>query len=398
MTVVDVNTGKFTGSGGNLEETVTKNNLEAAEEMVRQLRLRDIGGIIVIDFIDMVLESNRDLVLRRLVECLGRDRTRHQVAEVTSLGLVQMTRKRIGTGLLEAFSTDCEHCKGRGLVLHDHPVESGGRSAGRRAARTPQPRRTQPWSRRLRRRQRGRRTAPAAGAAAKPSPADLANTRPPEKQADEPTQTAEPTRRRGAGPTKPVEPAEPASSAPEPQQVPTESGTTRRAAAAPEPQPTSRSRVRSRADARADAEPSRRPSRRPSRLPRATPGHQHPPSYGAAPGRPATRPSGAEVPDADTAGSGAAGPPSAPSAEPVDVPVEPGAPGHTPVAEPDPRPRRRPPPRSTATRPGPTSPNDPTDQRGQPTQDDERRRTRTRSSSGLSLTHVPIKRKGSRKR
>ena len=128
MTVVDVNTGKFTGSGGNLEETVTKNNLEAAEEIVRQLRLRDIGGIIVVDFIDMVLESNRDLVLRRLVECLGRDRTRHQVAEVTSLGLVQMTRKRIGTGLLEAFSTDCEACKGRGLVLHDHPVESNGRS------------------------------------------------------------------------------------------------------------------------------------------------------------------------------------------------------------------------------------------------------------------------------
>ena len=108
MTVVDVNTGKFTGSGGNLEETVTKNNLEAAEEMVRQLRLRDIGGIIVVDFIDMVLESNRDLVLRRLVECLGRDRTRHQVAEVTSLGLVQMTRKRIGTGLLESFSHDCD--------------------------------------------------------------------------------------------------------------------------------------------------------------------------------------------------------------------------------------------------------------------------------------------------
>ena len=107
MTVVDVNTGKFTGSGGNLEETVTKNNLEAAEEIVRQLRLRDIGGIIVVDFIDMVLESNRDLVLRRLVECLGRDRTRHQVAEVTSLGLVQMTRKRIGTGLLESFSHDC---------------------------------------------------------------------------------------------------------------------------------------------------------------------------------------------------------------------------------------------------------------------------------------------------
>jgi ribonuclease E len=123
MTVVDVNTGKFTGSGGNLEETVTKNNLEAAEEMVRQLRLRDIGGIIVIDFIDMVLESNRDLVLRRLVECLGRDRTRHQVAEVTSLGLVQMTRKRIGTGLLEAFSEDCEHCEGRGLITHHEPID-----------------------------------------------------------------------------------------------------------------------------------------------------------------------------------------------------------------------------------------------------------------------------------
>jgi ribonuclease E len=123
MTVVDVNTGKFTGSGGNLEETVTKNNLEAAEEMVRQLRLRDIGGIIVIDFIDMVLESNRDLVLRRLVECLGRDRTRHQVAEVTSLGLVQMTRKRIGTGLLEAFSETCEHCQGRGLLVSHEPIE-----------------------------------------------------------------------------------------------------------------------------------------------------------------------------------------------------------------------------------------------------------------------------------
>ena len=127
MTVIDVNTGKFTGSGGNLEETVTRNNLEAAEEIVRQLRLRDVGGIIVIDFIDMVLESNRDLVLRRLTECLGRDRTRHQVAEVTSLGLVQMTRKRVGTGLLEAFSTTCEHCKGRGVHVSTEPiVKSGG--------------------------------------------------------------------------------------------------------------------------------------------------------------------------------------------------------------------------------------------------------------------------------
>jgi ribonuclease E len=135
MTVVDVNTGKFTGAGGTLEETVTRNNLEAAEEIVRQLRLRDIGGIIVIDFIDMVLESNRDLVLRRLVECLGRDRTKHQVAEVTSLGLVQMTRKRVGQGLVEAFSETCEHCNGRGFVVHTDPVE---KSNGRPDAGAPQ--------------------------------------------------------------------------------------------------------------------------------------------------------------------------------------------------------------------------------------------------------------------
>jgi ribonuclease E len=123
MTVVDVNTGKFTGQGGNLEETVTRNNLEAAEEIVRQLRLRDIGGIIVIDFIDMVLESNRDLVLRRLLECLARDRTKHQVAEVTSLGLVQMTRKRVGAGLLEAFSVPCDCCNGRGVIVSLEPDE-----------------------------------------------------------------------------------------------------------------------------------------------------------------------------------------------------------------------------------------------------------------------------------
>jgi ribonuclease E len=141
MTVVDVNTGKFTGSGGNLEQTVTRNNLEAAEEIVRQLRLRDIGGIVVIDFIDMVLESNRDLVLRRLTESLARDRTRHQVSEVTSLGLVQLTRKRLGTGLIEAFSTPCPHCAGRGILLHGDPVDSTsatGRksdSGGRRGKR-----------------------------------------------------------------------------------------------------------------------------------------------------------------------------------------------------------------------------------------------------------------------
>jgi ribonuclease E len=122
MTVIDVNTGKFVGSGGNLEETVTKNNLEAAEEIVRQLRLRDIGGIIVVDFIDMVLETNRDLVLRRVVECLSRDRTKHQVAEVTSLGLVQMTRKKLGLGLVESFSENCEVCAGRGIIVHHEPV------------------------------------------------------------------------------------------------------------------------------------------------------------------------------------------------------------------------------------------------------------------------------------
>ncbi|WP_459251154.1 Rne/Rng family ribonuclease, partial [Streptomyces youssoufiensis] len=133
MVVVDVNTGKFTGQGGNLEETVTRNNLEAAEEIVRQLRLRDLGGIIVIDFIDMVLESNRDLVLRRLLECLGRDRTKHQVAEVTSLGLVQMTRKRVGQGLLESFSETCVHCNGRGVLVHmDQPTSAGGGGGGKR--------------------------------------------------------------------------------------------------------------------------------------------------------------------------------------------------------------------------------------------------------------------------
>ena len=265
MTVVDVNTGKFTGSGGNLEETVTKNNLEAAEEIVRQLRLRDIGGIIVVDFIDMVLESNRDLVLRRLVECLGRDRTRHQVAEVTSLGLVQMTRKRIGTGLLEAFSTDCEACKGRGLVLHDHPVESNGRaedddSRGRRnrggGGRSRGGRGTGNDG-------NGNGNGNGNGAPAKPSPADLAKMRPPEKAADSEDDTGETTAPAEVAEdvtaveavevTEPAQvdaPAEvtdqtvigkPAALIPEPQEVPSEEAAPEAAAPerGPRPQPAS---------------------------------------------------------------------------------------------------------------------------------------------------------------
>ncbi|OFU56288.1 ribonuclease E [Corynebacterium sp. HMSC11H10] len=135
MTVIDVNTGKFTGAGGNLEETVTRNNLEAAEEIVRQMRLRDLGGMIVVDFIDMVLPENQDLVLRRLKEALGRDRSRHEVSEVTSLGLVQMTRKRLGTGLLETFSTPCSCCNGRGLIIHIDPVEQDNQSRGHKNGR-----------------------------------------------------------------------------------------------------------------------------------------------------------------------------------------------------------------------------------------------------------------------
>ena len=155
MTVVDVNTGKFTGSGGNLEQTVTRNNLEAAEEIVRQLRLRDIGGIIVVDFIDMVLESNRDLVLRRLTEALARDRTRHQVSEVTSLGLVQLTRKRLGTGLIEAFSTPCPHCAGRGILLHGDPVDSHRRRAASPSPAASRQALQEGWPRRRGRRREG---------------------------------------------------------------------------------------------------------------------------------------------------------------------------------------------------------------------------------------------------
>ncbi|MFE6511479.1 Rne/Rng family ribonuclease [Nocardioides sp. NPDC057767] len=192
MTVVDVNTGKFTGSGGNLEETVTKNNLEAAEEIVRQLRLRDIGGIIVVDFIDMVLESNRDLVLRRLVECLGRDRTRHQVAEVTSLGLVQMTRKRIGTGLLEAFSENCDACGGRGLVIHEHPVEAG-KSSGVAPDEPRSRRRGGRGSRGKGRDEVGgeQRTEPAEESAKTPSPAEFAAMAGQAEKTDEPAPAAE---------------------------------------------------------------------------------------------------------------------------------------------------------------------------------------------------------------
>jgi len=204
MTVVDVNTGKFTGSGGNLEETVTKNNLEAAEEVVRQLRLRDIGGIIVVDFIDMVLESNRDLVLRRMVECLGRDRTRHQVAEVTSLGLVQMTRKRIGTGLLEAFSENCEHCQGRGLIVQHEPVEPKKKSDD-------EPRRNRRSGRgRGRGDEDGAETDKSStdkgagnGPAAMPTPKDVAAVAKPEQQKSDDqapeTDTSEPEPDSGAG-------------------------------------------------------------------------------------------------------------------------------------------------------------------------------------------------------
>ncbi len=167
MTVVDVNTGKYTGSGGNLEQTVTRNNLEAAEEIVRQLRLRDIGGIVVIDFIDMVLESNRELVLRRLTECLGRDRTKHQVAEVTSLGLVQMTRKRVGEGLLEAFSEPCSVCNGRGLIVHLDGVDkksNGGGGGSTGASEEERPTRSR----------RSRKAKAEPQAAAQPDPAELA--------------------------------------------------------------------------------------------------------------------------------------------------------------------------------------------------------------------------------
>ncbi|MDA3626732.1 translation initiation factor IF-2 N-terminal domain-containing protein [Saccharopolyspora sp. WRP15-2] len=243
MTVIDVNTGKFTGSGGNLEETVTRNNLEAAEEIVRQLRLRDIGGIIVIDFIDMVLESNRDLVLRRLTECLGRDRTRHQVAEVTSLGLVQMTRKRVGTGLLEAYSSTCEHCRGRGLLVSTEPTQHhnghGGGGGGnnnngsrrnrnrgkqqdeqpeRTEAKAPEPVKESPKAEEPKAEPakpvevKAPEAKPAEKREAEPKPAEAPKERPVEKpEAAKPAEAAKPVES-----AKPVEEAKPAEKAAEP--------------------------------------------------------------------------------------------------------------------------------------------------------------------------------------
>ena len=211
MIVVDVNTGKFTGAGGNLEETVTKNNLEAAEEIVRQLRLRDLGGIIVIDFIDMVLESNRDLVLRRLLECLGRDRTKHQVAEVTSLGLVQMTRKRVGQGLLEVFSETCEPCNGRGYHIHTEPVETAQRQRYGGGERKSRARRPAAAARRGRRRARaepkepdgrGRRRWPPRTRSRRPQPPRTPTPRPVDAAAGRPSdavaERGAPRRRGGA--------------------------------------------------------------------------------------------------------------------------------------------------------------------------------------------------------
>ena len=124
LTVIDVNTGKFVGKS-NLEDTVLQNNLEAAEEIGRQLRLRDIGGIIVIDFIDMEIEKNRQAVLRRLRETLAKDKTRTQVFDVSDLGLVEMTRKNVSKGLLESFSDVCPTCNGRGVVLHEEAAAVG---------------------------------------------------------------------------------------------------------------------------------------------------------------------------------------------------------------------------------------------------------------------------------
>src|SRR5437762_7008972 len=118
LTVIDVNTGNNVGRT-NLEETVYRNNLEAAEEVARQLRLRDIGGIIVIDFIDMEIRQNRDDVMRAFRDALARDKTRSQVFDISGLGLVEMTRKRGSEGLVGSFSSTCPTCNGRGLVMDE---------------------------------------------------------------------------------------------------------------------------------------------------------------------------------------------------------------------------------------------------------------------------------------
>jgi ribonuclease E len=362
MTVVDVNTGKFTGSGGNLEETVTKNNLEAAEEIVRQLRLRDIGGIIVVDFIDMVLESNRDLVLRRLVECLGRDRTRHQVAEVTSLGLVQMTRKRIGTGLLEAFSTDCEHCKGRGLVVHEHPVEPNSRAdddeqRGRRG-------RGGGGGRSRGKGENGGGGGEAAAPPAKPSPADLANTRPPEKQPDEePDAQSADTE---PADSKPVD-TEPADSKP----VDTEQATEQTVIGKPTPTVPEPQHVPTETAAETEPEPAPAPA---PETPRVVTSTRR---------RTARRPAG---PPTTPATSGVAGTQAPPSAEPVEVPVEPA------VATPDPRSDGDAVAGAGGVTADPTFPSEGT--QGEQDEHEEHEE----EGNGFSLLHVPIKRKGSRKR
>jgi ribonuclease E len=128
LTVVDVNTGRFVGRS-NLEDTILQNNLEAAEEIGRQLRLRDIGGIIVVDFIDMAQEANQRKVLNRLKGVLARDKTRTEAFDVSRLGLVEMTRKNVSAGLLESFSETCSHCSGQGLIVQDPTMSAPPRVA-----------------------------------------------------------------------------------------------------------------------------------------------------------------------------------------------------------------------------------------------------------------------------
>ncbi len=128
LTVVDVNTGRFVGRS-NLEDTILQNNLEAAEEIGRQLRLRDIGGIIVVDFIDMIHETNQRKVLDRLREVLARDKTRTEAHDVSRLGLVEMTRKNVSAGLLESYSKPCGHCGGQGLIIRDPTTVSRSKQA-----------------------------------------------------------------------------------------------------------------------------------------------------------------------------------------------------------------------------------------------------------------------------